>query len=180
MDEGSVVFTMRLPSMIVGAAFDPSPDGAVIAVAREHFGFLTPVVAHASPAAALEAVRTGAATVAVLPFPVGPSAWWSDLTARDPRLHVIARLPFWIARPDHVPHADTLVVGPTAPDASGADRSFIAFADHARLADAGLIVRATHGPIVEVDGMIAEDDPRLTTGVIVHGGYAIPVPGDPV
>jgi chorismate mutase len=172
--------TTAMQTAVTVAVFDPSPGGAVTANAREHFGFLTPIVAHVSPAAALEAVRTGAATVAVLPFPAGPSAWWSDLTAREPRLHVIARLPFWTARPDHAPGADTLVVGPIAPDASGADRCFITSADRARLADAGLTVRATHGPIVEVDGLIAEDDPILPTGAIVLGGYAIPVPGDPV
>jgi chorismate mutase len=172
--------TTAMQTAVSVAVFDPSPDAAVTADAREHFGFLTPVVAHVSPANALEAVRTGAATVAVLPFPVGQSAWWADLTAGEPRLHVIARLPFWTARPDHVPDADTLVVASTAPDASGADRSFIASAVPARLAEAGLTVRATHGPIVEVEGMIGEDDPALPTGALVLGGYAIPVPGDPV
>jgi chorismate mutase/prephenate dehydratase len=170
--------TTAMQTAVCIAAFDPSPDGAVTSVAREHFGFLTPVVSHASPDAALTAVRKGAATVAVLPFPAEESGWWLALTAHAPRLHILARLPFWTARPDHVAGADTLVVGTTAPDASGADRCFIASADAARLADAGLTVHATHGPVVEVDGLIAEDDPRLPTGAVVLGGYAVPVPGD--
>src|SRR5579862_45730 len=39
------------------------------AIAREHFGFLTPVIEYPTAEAALEAVRAGSASVAVLPFP---------------------------------------------------------------------------------------------------------------
>jgi chorismate mutase/prephenate dehydratase len=131
-------------------------DGALASVAREHFGFLTPVIAHPSAEAALHAVRDGTVSVAVLPFPLD---WWPALNAAEPRLYIIARLPFWSSRPDHVPAAEALVVAAAAPDASGVDRSFI----------------ATGGTVTEVAGLISEGDPRLPSGAIVLGGYAVPV-----
>ena len=151
--------------------------GPVASLAREHFGFLTPVTEHPSVDAALAAVRAGTATVAVMPFP-SDAAEWPALTSAEPRLYIVARLPYWADRPLDVPAGDALVVGTTPPDASGDDRCFIV-ADRALLADAGLTPRATHGAVVEVDTMVAEDDPRLPAGAIVLGGYAIPVAGEP-
>jgi hypothetical protein len=71
------------------------------------------------------------------------------------------------------------VVGVAAPDASGSDRSFIATPDRTLLADAGLILHATHGPVAEVEGMVPDDEPRLPAGAIVLGGYAVPMAGEP-
>lgn len=174
--------TTAMQTPITVAVFDPGapPGGAgtLAALAREHFGFLTPAIAQRSAEAALTEVRAGKATVAVLPFPAAAAAWWPALTASGARLYINARLPFWAARPDHIPAADALVIGTAPPDASGADRSFVLTADRARLADAGLTPCAAHGTVVEVDGMISDDDPRLPVGAIVLGGYAIPVAGE--
>ena len=148
-------------------------SNTIATIAREHFGFLTPVVDYATVETALDAVRAGAATIAVLPFPTETAAWWDALTAATPRLHIVARLPFWADRPDHVPAADALAVGLTAPDASGHDRSFIAAARGTDLKP----VR-TYGGIAEVEGLVAEDDPRLPAKAVVLGGYAIPAGGE--
>ena len=171
--------TTAMQTAVTIAVFDPTPECSMAALAHEHFGFLTPAIAHPSVAAALDALRAGSASVAVLPFPTADAAWWPALTASQPRLHIIARLPFWADRPPHVPQADALVVGTAAPDASGNDRCFIAAPDRTRLADAGLNVYATHGLVVEVESMLAEDDPRLPAAAIVLGGYAVPVAGEP-
>jgi chorismate mutase/prephenate dehydratase len=152
--------TTAMQTAVTVAVFDPTPGRATTAIAREHFGFLTPAIAHPSAEAALGALRAGTVTVAVLPFPI---IWWPALTAMEPRLHIIARLPFWTDRPPHVPTADALVVGTTAPDASGSDRSFI----------------ASQGIVSEIPFMATDDDPRLPPGAIVLGGYAVPVPGEP-
>src|SRR5580704_5267753 len=170
--------TTAMQTPVTVAVFDPASDGTLPALAREHFGFLTPAIAHRSADAALHSVRNGLVSVAVLPFPTAATAWWAALTDGMPRLHVIARLPFWGSRRPGVPEADALVVGIAAPDASGSDRSFIATPDRALLADAGLILHATHGTLAEVEGMLADDDPRLPAGAIVLGGYAIPVAGE--
>jgi chorismate mutase len=167
--------TTAMQTAVTVSVHDPAGNGAIVALAREHFGVLTPTAVHASAEAALRAVRDGTAAVAVLPLPSGPTAWWRSLTNASPRLHIVGRLPFW---PSGIPGADALVVAAAAPDASGADRSFIADSDRARLADAGLIPYKVRGAVVEVDGMVAEDDPRLPAGAIVLGGYAIPVAGE--
>ena len=171
--------TTAMQTAVTVAVYDPAPDGTLQALAREHFGFLTPAVAHSSATAALQEVRDGTASVAVLPFPTVATAWWKALTDGSPRLHIIARLPFWSSRQPGVPGADALVVGIAAPDASGCDRSFIAVPDRALLADAGLILHATHGTVAEVEGMLPDGEPRLPAGAIVLGGYAVPVAGDP-
>jgi chorismate mutase len=170
--------TTAMQTSVMVAVFDPARDGTLIALAREHFGFLTRAITHLSAEAALHEVRAGTASVAVLPFPTEPAAWWPALTAAGPRLHIVARLPFWRDRPPHVPTADALVVAAAAPDASGADRSFIAAGDFARLADSGLTPLAVHGTVAEVAGMVSGDDPRLPAGASVLGGYAIPVAGE--
>jgi chorismate mutase / prephenate dehydratase len=171
--------TTAMQTAVTVAVFDPAPEGTLQALAREHFGFLTPAITYKSAKAALQEVRAGNASVAVLPFPTATTAWWAALTEAAPRLHIVARLPFWASRRPGVPVADALVVGVAAPDASGSDRSFIAAPDPALLADAGLILHATHGPVAEVEGMVADDEPRLPAGAIVLGGYAVPVAGEP-
>ena len=153
--------TTAMQAPIVVAVYDPT--GAIGLTAREHFGFLTSVVPHPTIDGALEAVRTNRAAVAVLPFPSAESAWWAELNRTEPHLHVIARLPFWADRPDHVPSADALAVATSAPDPSGHDRSFRARAD---------------GTIAEVEGLISDDDPRLPPNARALGGYAVPVAGD--
>ena len=127
----------------------------------------------------MDAVRAGTASVAVLPFPTEPGAWWPALTRAEPRLYHHRPLAVLGAAAAAVPTADALVVGTSAPDASGGDRSFIAAPDGTLPTDAGLKVVATHGGVVEVDGMVADDDPRLPAGAIVLGGYAVPVAGEP-
>jgi chorismate mutase/prephenate dehydratase len=153
------------------------------AVAREHFGFLTPVIEYPTVRAVLDAVRVGSVSIGVVPFPSGhdssgQGAWWPALTRTEPRLFILARLPFWAERPLHVPTADALVVGTFAPDASGDDRAFIAAPSSALLTKAGLKVVATHGEVFEVETMVAQDDPRLPPGAAVLGGYAVPVAGE--
>jgi chorismate mutase / prephenate dehydratase len=170
--------TTAMQTAVTVAVADPANTRLMTAMAREHFGFLTPVVAHDSIEATLSAVRDGTATIAVLPFPTEVAAWWPALTNAEPRLYIIARLPFWGDRPANVPTADALVAGIAAPDASGTDRSFIETTEFARLADAGLTPLALHGNVAEVDGIVAQNDPRLPAGAIVLGCYAVPVAGE--
>lgn len=190
---------MQRPFMIAVGGAD------LTAVAREHFGVLTPLRVHASPAQAIAAVSSGAASVAVLALPTQDeapgSAWWTTLPRQDqPRLHVIGRLPFWTPRGEGAPAAQALVVGAIAPDASGQDRALIALeldraVSHARLTAAlaaadlapnALILRRDPDrpalALAEVDGLLTEADPRLARldtlrPPFVLGGYAIPLTG---
>ena len=114
---------------------------------------------------------------------------------------MIARLPFWAARPEGAPQVQALVVAAVAPDASARDRSLIGLeltgeSSRARLTAAlaaadlpplSTILRrdpAASVALVEVEGLVAEDDPRLARlgevarRPVVLGAYAVPIEGD--
>ena len=195
---------------------------------EEHFGSLVPVRARRTPAETLREVESGAATPAVLPLPAEDeapdAAWWVVLFygrgqgragegapdgAPRPRLHVVARLPFWGGpRSEGAPGVEALVVSAASPDPSGADRSLLgleppAECDRERLADAlaaagfaagSLIVRRDPGActaraLADVGGFVADGDPRLAALAdalgtprppVVLGAYAAPLFGPPV
>ncbi len=122
------------------------------------------------------------------------------------RLHVIARLPIWSPRPEGAPAAQALVVAGSPPDPSGADRTLLglelapegsrtrllAALPAAGLAPGRVLLRRDPGAaraLVEVEGFVTEDDPRLSAASlqalgdsrqppVVLGAYAIPL-GDP-
>jgi chorismate mutase/prephenate dehydratase len=184
------------------AVFNTAPGSGFVALAREHFGATTPARAYTSPAQVLAAVSSGEASVGVLPMPgeEGESeTWWTALMARDqPRIHVIARLPFWAPRVEGAPRAQALVVGAISPEPSGSDRTMLGAEttedlSRARitmaLAGAGLVPRTIltrrgggggGALLVEVEGFCAEADPRLarfaeiagTRAPVIVGAYA--------
>jgi chorismate mutase/prephenate dehydratase len=175
-----------------------------IQAAREHFGALTPVSVHRSPAQAIAEVSAGTASAAVLPMPSETepprAAWWTALLHRDsPRIYVVGRLPFWAARPEGAPSVQALVIAAAAPDASGRDNSLLGLevdldVSRARLTAAvtasgfvpgTVILRRDSGAqvaraLVEVEGYLTEDDARLigiATALrppVVLGAYAMP------
>jgi len=201
--------TTSMQGSYVIAVCEPDPPGGFVACAREHFGALTPMRVHRSPAHAIAEVIAGAATAAVLPVPQEDEpvrgAWWTALLHRDaPRVYIVARLPFWTPRPESATQAQAMVVAATAADPSGRDNTLIGFElppdmSRARLSAAlaaadlspsGLIVRrdpagqAAHGLIV-VEGYVTDTDPRLAglaqsvQRPVVLGAYAVPMDADP-
>jgi hypothetical protein len=191
---------------------DQGPHAQYVQTAREHFGALTPLRIHRSPAQAIGEVSAGLATAAVLPMPVEEeaigTAWWTALLHRDdPRIHVVARLPFWATRPEGAPQVQALVVAAAAPDPSddglGADRSLVGLElplemSRARLSTAltaagfaqgSTILRRDAGAqvahaLVEVEGYVTDADPRLAAlpdvlrPPVVLGAYAVPLDGE--
>jgi chorismate mutase len=196
--------TMQGPFVV--ATCEPEPGSGYPDLAREHFGMLTPLRVHRSAGQAIAEVAGGSATVAVLPLPVDeePMPWWPGLLHRaEPRLHVVARLPFWAPRTEGASRAQALAVAAVPPDRSSQDCTLIglelrAEQSRARLGevvtaagfqDARLQFRRDpHGGatqvLLAVAGFVAEDDPRLagladafsSPGVL--GAYAVPVEGD--
>ena len=187
---------LQRPLLVAVCAGGEHEDGnaAGLAAAREHFGSLTPLRALPGPEAALRDVAAGAAGAAVLPLPSedDPAARWWTALVDDPSLHVVARLPFWAARPEGSPAVRALVVTAAPPDPSGQDRSLLAFAPAvdvgaaAALAGAGfesgppLLARRNGGllALADVAGFVADDDPRLAAlpaGARVVGAYAVPI-----
>jgi chorismate mutase len=198
--------TTAMQGAFIVTACDADRGGIYAQLTREHFGQLTPLRVHRSPAQAIAEISRGSAAAAVLPMPVeqdGAEApgWWTALLHHDePRIHIVARLPFWSARPEGSAQAQAMVVSAVAPDPSGADRSLIGLeipADVSRarltavLATAGLpsahtILRREQGglyarALIDVDGFVTDADPRLPAiGAILRppvvlGSYAIPI-----
>ncbi len=192
------------------AVCDPDPTWPLATLTREHFGALTPLRAYRTAAQAIGEVSAGSATAAVLPVPAqdepNAAAWWTALLHRDdPRIHVVARLPFWAARPDGAPKLQAFVVSTVPPDPSGDDRTLLGLEvapDYSRarlaqaFASAGLeaaqfILRRDPGDarallLVDVAGFVRDDDARLATlatqaggrAPVVLGAYAIPLGGE--
>ena len=197
--------TTAMQDRFVIAVCEPAPRTGMVACAREHFGALTTLRAHGSPARALAELGAGTATVAVLPLPQeeepAGTAWWPSLLHQDePRVHVVARLPFWAPRPEGASQAQALVVATAAPDASAHDRTLLGFdlppemsrarlaaaCAAAGLAPASMILRRdtaarTAQGLIEVEGFVTEDDRRIAALAetaarpVVLGAYAVPV-----
>lgn len=174
-------------------------------LARDHFGWRTPMIAFRSAAQVLEAVSDGKASVGVLPVPHGdePAPWWRNL-ARDsgevPR--IIARLPFAVVEAPSGDGPEALVIGMVAPEASEHDHSYL-------IVETGEVISRSHLKgiltavgldamdiqvcddggrslhMIEVEGFVADDDPRLAQllgssegGVALAsavGGFAVPL-----
>jgi len=179
--------------------------GDRLALAREHFGPLTPMRRHHNPAQSLAEVAREAAQLAVLPPPSededGQGGWWPMLTASGAhRLYVIAKLPFWAKRAEGSPAGEAFVVAALPPDASGVDRGLMSLelpADVSRTRVTALVKEAGFVPLqmwvrrsagessiralVEVEGLVTDDDPRLAAiagleaAPVVIGGFAVPV-----
>jgi chorismate mutase len=186
------------------AVCEADPSNGYTQCAREQFGALTPLRVHRSPAQAMAEVSAGTATVAVLPVPAEDEsprdAWWTALLQKDePRIYVVARLPFWAPRPEGAPRVQALVVSAGPPDPTARDRSLLGFevsADVSRARLAGALTTAGLKPesvilrrdpaagaghaLVEVAGHIEDADPRLAALApvlrrpVVLGAYAIP------
>jgi chorismate mutase/prephenate dehydratase len=198
--------TTAMQGSFCPAVCQSGPGSELLQMAREHFGALTPVLVHSSPGQAITQLTAGTASVAVLPLPSETEppqlAWWTGLMHRERRIHIVARLPFWARRPEHAPAVPALVVAMEPPDPSGEDRTLLgveldrdlsrarlsAALAAAGLASGATIVRRDPGApvaqaLLEIDGFLAEDDPRLARldGVlrqpVVLGAYAIPVAG---
>jgi chorismate mutase len=202
--------TTALQGPYAFAVCDPDPSFAYTAAAREQFGALVPIRSYHTPAQAIGEVSAGSAAAAILPMPAegepASAAWWTALLHKDnPRIHVVARLPFWAPRPEGAPKVQALVVSAVPPDPSGDDRSLLGFEvslEHSRTRlsqafitagfDAGTtVLRRDPGAdtayvLVDVAGFVTDADPRLAAlataiagrAPVILGAYATPIQGD--
>ncbi|GAB0115055.1 chorismate mutase [Acidisoma sp. C75] len=194
------------------AVCDPAMDGRFQAAAREHLGALTPMRVYRSPAQAIGEVVEGRASVAVLPLPgeaageaaAGPG-WWPGLLQYNTkgRIHVVARLPFWTARPEGTASVQAVIIASAPPDPSGEDISLLALETDPRVSLGSLsqsVTAAGFTPLsalvnrpagagiaqflLEVDGFVAADDPRLgriaglQEPAVIVGAYAVALSGE--
>jgi chorismate mutase / prephenate dehydratase len=185
------------------SVYEPDGGAAFTQAAREHFGALTPLHAYGRSSQSLAEVSQGLSAVGVMPLPSETDGvrdnWWTAMLQQEqPRLHIVARLPFWAPRADGAPEVQALVIAGTEPDPSGHDRSLLgleldapvsrgrvtAMLAAARLAAETVVLsRDSVHALVEVAGFLTDDDPRLARlnvalrRPLVLGAYAIPETG---
>ncbi len=164
------------------AVYAPEGSFGYRNLARDQYGWRTPITAYRSAAQVLEAVTDGKATVGVLPVPQGEGEdiWWRML-AQDgeaaPR--IVARLPFAVVEPPRADSPEALAISLAMAEPTGLDRAFLAVETgevvsrstlKQVLAEAGLEAldiqaseedggRFLH--LIEVEGFVAGDDERL-------------------
>jgi chorismate mutase-like protein len=164
------------------AVYAPEGSFGYRNLARDHFGWRTPITAYRSAAQVLEEVGDGRATVGVLPMPVedGSNPWWRIL-ARDgaatPR--IVARLPFVQVESSGTEVPAALAISLAEPEETGDDRSYLVVETgqlvsrsnfKQLLANAGFESRDIQSweeggdlslNLVEVEGFVPADDDRL-------------------
>ncbi len=164
------------------AVYAPEGSFGYRNLARDHFGWRTPITAYRSAAQVLEEVSDGRATAGVLPVPVedGTSPWWRIL-ARDgaamPR--VVARLPFAQVESSSAEVPAALAISVAEPEETGNDRAYLVIETgqlvsrsnfKQQLANVGFEARDIQSweeggdrslYLVEVEGFVPADDARL-------------------
>ncbi|MFQ6016706.1 MAG: chorismate mutase [Kiloniellaceae bacterium] len=164
------------------AVYAPEGSFGFRNLARDHYGWRTPITAYRSAAQVLEAVNEGKATVGVLPVPRGDEAdpWWRNLAREGEAVpRIVARLPFAVVEPPSADSPEALAVSLALAERTGLDRGFLVIEtggvvsrSHLKqiLTDAGLAVLDIQNSdeggqhwrhLIEIDGLVAHDDSRL-------------------
>jgi len=202
---------IRLEGPFTVAVYAPAGVSAYRDLAQDHFGTLTPTLDYGSAGQVVSAVIQRQAAVGVLPVPTeltsaGDEAWWRNLggeEGKSPR--IVGRLPFGERGPARRLDRDALMIGLTAQEDTGDDRSYLLIdtdeeTSRARLKDVleacgiavlGIDARAG-GPgaaswshLAEIEGFVSPGDPRLDAlakrlgsalaSLRPLGGYAVPL-----
>ena len=187
-----IMATLSMEGPFSVAVFMPEADNAYWDLARDHYGTHTPMAGHTSVRRVIEAVRSGDATVGILPLPRSDDhdPWWRHLvTSENGVPRVIARLPFAGPGNARTNGMEALAICPVIQEKTGRDRSFLAIeageqVSLDRLSSALKEVNlppafmslwndkgspATWQYLVEVDDFVAADDSRVSRILDVLG-----------
>ncbi|MCE2493556.1 MAG: chorismate mutase [Alphaproteobacteria bacterium] len=198
----------RLQGQLTVAVCAPEMSVGYWDLARSHFGSTTPMSLHRSPFVVMREVVRGEATVGVLPMPESDDEdpWWPLLAAEtDNTLKIISRLPFVEDKSSRFEDLVALVVSKIPQDNTEDDRTLIVIAANAPISrasinellrSAALIGRSVTAldrredrpewlHLVEVEGYLADDDPKIVAlieegqgrirRIVAIGGFANPI-----
>src|SRR4051812_26881850 len=196
---------LQVEGPFVVAVYTPPEEPGYWDIARDHYGNRVPMPSFDRLNHAISAVLDGQATVAVLPLPHegDRDPWWRRIAVKQPKVpHVIARLPFGDPGNQRGRGLQALVIGTTPNEPTESDRGLLvaeirepvsrsAMRDALNVAQLKpVFIQAFQEPggpeqqVVEVEGFLAPDDPRLVTlakalgpdsRAIAIGGYAVPL-----
>lgn len=149
-------------------------DAAFLEIARDQYGAYTPILRQDSAEAVIDAVRTGAATVGILPLPGASERWWRALAAiKAGRPSVVSRVPVLGPGDGRGGGVEALSIARIPPEATGDDYTLLVVDGDlpASLPQALLLDSDEQGRhLYQVPGFITVNDPRIT----VLGSYADP------
>ncbi|MGB0749100.1 MAG: chorismate mutase [Magnetospiraceae bacterium] len=179
-----IIATLSFEGPFSVAVYAPEHMGGYWQLARNQYGAFTNMTGHASVRRVIEAVRSGEATVGILPFPFQGDLdpWWRHLvftSADAPR--IIARLPFAPPVEKSTVALDALAICRVNQGYSGKDHSFFAVDGKRSLGiqrlktacgEAGISAKVIYDwhdderpevwfKMVETDDYLTEGDPRL-------------------
>jgi chorismate mutase len=196
---------LQVEGPFVVAVYTPPEEPGYWDLARDHYGCRVPIQGFDRLNHAISAVLDGQATVAVLPQPHegDRDPWWRRIAVRQPNVpHVIAKLPFGDPGNQRGRGLQALVVGTTPNEPTDHDRGLLVVETRdpvSRGAVRDALVAAQLKPVfiqahqepggqeqhlVEVEGFLGKDDPRLAalfrslgpdSRAIEIGGYALPL-----
>jgi chorismate mutase-like protein len=199
---------LQVEGPFVVAVYTPADQPGYWDIARDHYGCRVPILGFDRLNHAISAVLEGHATVAVLPLPHEDDRdpWWRRIAVRQPNVpHVIARLPFGDPGNQRGRGLQALVIGTTPNEATERDRSLLVAESRDPISRSSLrdalnaaqlkpvFIQAFQEPggrelhLVEVEGFLAKEDPRLAvlaralgadSRAIAIGGYAVPLSAD--
>ena len=199
---------LRLQGPFTVAVFAPDENPGYWRLARDQYGSHTPMMYCQSPGQVMREVAEDRAAVGILPYPEEEEEepWWPLLLGpgKD-NPQVIARLPFADERDRRGAGLHALAVAKLTPEATGDDRSLLAFETgdeisrarlHSDLAAAELPARfmaifrgkrrrTAWQHLIEVDGLVLASDERVgrfrdllgdaAGQVLSLGAYATPL-----
>jgi len=163
------------------AVYAPEGSFGYRNLARDQYGWRTPITAYRSAAQVLEAVREGRATVGVLPVPRGDETegWWRNLAQNGPGVpRIVARLPFAVVEAPRADSPEALAISLAVTEPTDRDRAYLVLEteemfsrSHLKqlVSAAGFETVEMHISeeaggralsLVEVEGFVADDDPR--------------------
>ena len=181
---------IRLQGPFAVAVYAPADRLTYWDLARDHYGALTPIVAHASTGQVVSAVTEGAAHIGILPMPEQDDSdpWWRALVGNDPKLpRIVGRLPFGAGNLRGEPR-EALAIGLAAPQSTGHDRSLLVIETMREISRSAIkttlsglgfdpaLLQAWREPsgsdrrlyLIEIAGYSDAEDPRLPRLVEEH------------
>ena len=165
----------------------PARSVAYWDMARNHFGSSAPMTLHTSPSVVMRMVGDQPGIIGLLPFPQSgeENPWWPALASQandqsGPR--VIWRLPFFASATGRFERLEALAVAKLVPEASGEDATLAMVETHLDVSLARVMRQldacgfdiqplAVHEQeqqgvrlqLIELDGLVKDDDPAMVT-----------------
>ena len=170
--------TTALQGELAVAVYAPEGTFGYRNLARDQYGWRTPITAYRSAAQVLEAVAEGRATVGVLPVSRGDDAdpWWRNLASYGESVPmIVARLPFAVLEPARSDNPEALAVSLNGVEPTGEDRALLLVETQEIVSRSHLRTILSSASFEVLDTWVSEEDSGQYLHLIEVAGW---VPAD--